>query len=100
MDINPLITDLIKYKEDLLDVIEIAFNYNDLKIADRYVASHIAEIKVGKVTDNPFQQVASLYCLSLHDVVNNIRAFTNKVYKTDIMSIFVTDDINFESDII
>ena len=98
MDINPLITDLKKFKEELLDVIEIAINFNDLKIADRYVASHIAEIKVGKVTDKPFQQVASLYSLPLQEVVDNIRDFTNESYKTDIMSNFIADDIIFVSE--
>ena len=85
MDINPLNVDLIKYKEELLDQIENAMHYNELKIADEYIARGIAEIKTGKVSDNPFQQVANLYALPLEEVVSNIRDFTNKAYKTDIL---------------
>lgn len=97
MDINPLIVDLIKYEEELLDQIENAMHYNELRTSDEYVACGIAEIKTGKVSDNPFQQLASLYSLPLEEVVNNIRTFTNKGYKTEIMGNFVDKDIDFES---
>ena len=97
MDINPLIADLNKYKEEILDVIEIAIQFNELNKSDAYVASHIAEIIVGKATDRPFQLVANLYSLPIQEVVNNIRYFTNRAYKTDIMSDFVSNYIDFES---
>jgi len=35
MDINPLITDLNKYKEELIDSIHIAIGFNELHKADR-----------------------------------------------------------------
>lgn len=95
MDINPLIADLNKYKEELLDIIEIAIGFNELNKSDEYVASGIAEIKVGKNSKNPFKQVASLYSLPLEEVVSNIRAFTNKAYKTEIMGGFTDKNIDF-----
>src|ERR1035438_7564781 len=99
MDINPLIADLIKYKEELLDTIENALWFKELNKADVYVANSIAEIKGEKQSDEPFQQVAMLYSLPLEEVVCNIRSFTNKGYRTDIMNDFVHVDIVFETKI-
>ena len=82
MDINPLITDLNKYKEELIDSIHIAIGFNELHKADRYVAHDIADIKGEQHSNDPFQQVANLYNLPREEVVKNIRAFTNKEFKT------------------
>jgi hypothetical protein len=82
MDINPLIADLNKYKEELIDSILIAIGLNELHRADRYVAHDMADIKGEKYSDDPFQQVANLYNLPREEVVKNIRTFTNKEYKT------------------
>ena len=82
MDINPLITDLNKYKEELIDSILIAIGLNEFHRADRYVAHDMADIKGEKYSDDPFQQVANLYNLPREEVVKNIRTFTNKEYKT------------------
>jgi len=82
MDINPLITDLKKYKEELIDSIHIAIGFNELHKADRYVAHDIADIKGEQHSNDPFQQVANLYNLPREEVVKNIRTFTNKEYKT------------------
>lgn len=35
MDINPLIADLNRYKEELIDSIQIAIGFNELNKADR-----------------------------------------------------------------
>ena len=82
MDINPLLADLNKYKKELIDSIHIAIGFNELHKADRYVADDIAEIKGEKRSNDPFQQVANLYNLPREEVVNNIRMFTSKEYKT------------------
>ena len=81
MDINPLIADLKKYKEELNDSIQIALGFNELHKADRYVAHDIAEIKGEQHSDDPFQQVANLYNLPIEEVVKNIRTFTNDEFK-------------------
>ena len=41
MDINPLIADLKKYEDELEDSISIAIGFNELELADRYVANDI-----------------------------------------------------------
>ena|SRR6266567_4971862 len=100
MNINPLISDLKKYKEELLDTIEIAIGFNELTKADIHVANAVAEIKGESHSAHPFHQVAGLYDLPLDEVVRNIRDFTNKGYKS--FSIFDPQDIpdiDFESDI-
>ena len=82
MDINPLIADLNKYKDELIDSIEIAIEFNELQNADRYVAHDMAEIKGELHLNDPFQQVANLYNLPREEVLENIRTFTNKEFKT------------------
>jgi len=82
MDINPLITDLNKYKKELIDSIKIALGFKDLRKADRYVAHDIAEIKGETHSSDPFQQVANLYGLPREEVAENIKQFTNKGFKT------------------
>ncbi len=82
MDINPLIADLSKYKEELIDSIQIAMGLKELSKADRYVAHDIAEIKGEKFSNDPFQQVANIYNLPRPEVVKNIRKFANREYKT------------------
>ncbi len=82
MDINALIVDLKKYEDELIDSIHIASGFGELELADRYIANGIAEIKGEKHSDTPFHQVAELYNLSLNEVIQNIRDFTNKGYKS------------------
>ena len=82
MDINPLIADLNKYKDELIDSIKIAIGFNELQNADRYVAHDMAEIKGQLHSSDPFQQVANLYNLPREEVLENIRTFTNKEVKT------------------
>jgi hypothetical protein len=82
MDINPLIPDLNKYKEELIDSIQIAIGFNELHKADRYVAHDIIGIKGEQYSSDPFQQVANFYNLPREEVVKNIRTFTNKGFKT------------------
>ena len=82
MDINPLIADLNKYKDELIDSIKIAIEFNELQNADRYVAHDMAEIKGQLHSSDPFQQVANLYNLPREEVLENIRTFTNKEVKT------------------
>jgi len=86
MEITPLIADLNKYKEELAGSIEAAMWFNELKMSDEYVAHDLAEIKGLNHSDQPFQQVANLYRLSVEEVVRNIRDFTNKTYKHFIWS--------------
>ena len=81
MDINPLIADLNKYKEELIASIEIAIGLNELHKADRYVAHDMAEIRGEQHSRDPFQQVANLYNLPREEVVKSIRTFTNKEVK-------------------
>ena len=81
MDINPLIADLIKYQDELLESIQISIWFNELHKADRYVAHDIAEIKGEQYSTDPFQQVANLYNLPREEVVENIRTFTTKGFK-------------------
>ena len=69
MDINPLIIDLKKYEDQLIDSIQIASGFGELKLADRH-------------SSTPFHQVAELYNLPLDEVIRNIRNFTNKGYKS------------------
>jgi|WetSurSiteA1Bulk_404760.scaffolds.fasta_scaffold717680_1 hypothetical protein len=38
MDINPIIAVMKKYKEELIDSIQIVVGFNELHKADRYVA--------------------------------------------------------------
>ena len=78
MDINPLIADLNKFKEELIDSIQIAIGLNELHNADRFVAHDIEEIKGELHSSDPFQQVAILYNLPREEVVENIRQFTNR----------------------
>ena len=85
MDINPLIADLKKYEDELEDSISIAIGFNELELADRYVANDIAEIKGELHSDKPFQQVANLYKLPLEEVIQNIRDFTNKGFKKTLL---------------
>ena len=94
MDINPLIADLKKYKEKLIDSIEIAIGFNELRKADRYVAHSITEIKGEKQSSDPFLQIANIYNLSRPEVINNIRGFTNREYKT-----FLPGDPKFIKDL-
>ncbi len=54
MYINPFIVDLIKYEKELEDSISIATGFNELELADRYVANGIAEIKGEPHPDTPF----------------------------------------------
>ena len=82
MDINPLIVDLKKYEDELIDNIQIASGFGELDLADRYVANGIAEIKGEKHSNTSFHQVAELYNLPLDEVIQNIRDFTNKGYKS------------------
>lgn len=99
MDINPLISDLNKYKDELFDCIEIAIGFNELTRADQYIARGIAEIKGESHSETPFQQVAKLYKLPLVEVVCNIRDFANKAYKSEFMSFLDNvKDIDFESE--
>lgn len=98
MDMNPLSADLVKHKGDLLDHIENAMHRDELKISDVYVARGIADIKVGKCSHKPFQQVANLYSLPLEEVVRTIRSFTNNAYKSDIMEENSVPDIDFETE--
>ena len=82
MDINPLIADMNKYKEELIASIQIAIGFNELHKADRYVAHDMAEIKGEQHSNDPFQQVANLYNLPREEVLTNIRTFTNREFKT------------------
>ena len=82
MDINALIVDLKKYEDELIDYIQIASGFGELELADRYIANGIAEIQGEKHSDTPFHQVAELYTLPLNEVIQNIRDFTNKGYKS------------------
>lgn len=100
MDINPLISDLKKYKEELLDTIEIAMGFGELNKADVHIAQAIVDIHGEPDSTRPFHRVADIYNLPLQEVVTNIRDFTNKGYK----SFLIFDpqdvpDIDFESDI-
>lgn len=81
MDINPLIADLKEYEEELEDSISIAIGFNELELADRYVAHDIAEIKGELHSNTPFHQVAELYRLPVDEVIQNIRDFTSKGFK-------------------
>jgi len=72
MDINPLIVDLNKFKEELIGSIQIAIGLKELHNADRFVAHDIAEIKGESHSSDPFQQVAILYNLPRDEVVENI----------------------------
>ncbi|MCI5165303.1 MAG: hypothetical protein D3903_04250 [Candidatus Electrothrix sp. GM3_4] len=83
MDINPLIADLNKYRDELALSISIAFDLHELEKSDVYIANDIAEIKGEGATIDPFQQVADLYNLPRKEVVQNIRKFTNKCYKDE-----------------
>jgi GTPase involved in cell partitioning and DNA repair len=83
MDINPLIVDMKKYKEELIDSISIAVGFNELDIADEYVAHDIAEIKGLLHSNQPFQQISDLYGLPIEEVIENIQSFTNKEYKNN-----------------
>ena len=83
MDINPLIADLNKYRDELALSISIAFDLHELNKADVYMANDIAEIKGESVSSDPFQQVGDLYNLPRKEVVQNIRKFTNKCYKDE-----------------
>lgn len=85
MDINPLIADLNRYKEELIDSIQIAIGFNELNMADRFVAHDIAEIKGESHSNDPFSQVANLYNLPREEVIENIRKFTNKEYKINFL---------------
>jgi hypothetical protein len=85
MDINPLIADLNKYEDELSDSIMIAIGFNELYLADRYVAHAMAEIRGKKHEDDSFKQLAEIYNLPIEEVVKNIRKFTNRRYKTDFL---------------
>lgn len=99
MDINPLIADLNKFKEELIDSIQIAIGLNELHNADRFVAHDIAEIKGELYSSDPFQQVANLYNLPREEVVENIRQFTNKEYKINFLgNLAQYKDIEFGKD--
>jgi len=82
MDINPLIVDLLKYEDELIDSIQVASGLGKLDLAVRFVANGIAEIKGENHSDTPFHQVAELYSLPVDEVIQNIRDFTNKGYKS------------------
>ena len=97
MDINPLIVDLNKYREELIDTIFIAMGFRELNKSDVHIANAIAEIKGCGVAQDPFQQVADLYSLNRREVVQNIRAFTNKCFKTFLPGgLKVIKDIEFD----
>lgn len=99
MDINPLIADLNKFKEELIDSIQIAIGLNELHNADRFVAHDIAEIKGELHSSNPFRQIANLYNLPREEVIVNIRKFTNKEYKTNFLgNLAQYKDIKFGKD--
>jgi hypothetical protein len=98
MDINPLIADLNKYQDELIDSIMMAVWFKELHRADRFVADSIAEIKGQKHSIDPFKQVADIYDLPFDEVVINIRRFTNKAYKTLLFgNPKLYGDINFDS---
>ena len=100
MDINPLIADLKKYKEELLDTIEIAMGFNELNQADIYIAKCIIEIHGELDYTHPFSRVANIYNIPINEVIKNIRYFTNKGYKSFlIFEPHDIPDIEFESDI-
>jgi hypothetical protein len=99
MDINPLIADLNKFKEELIDSIQIAIGLNELHNADRFVAHDIAEIKGELHSSDPFRQVANFYNLPREEVVENIRQFTNKEYKLNFLgNLAQYKDIEFGKD--
>ena len=99
MDINPLIADLNKFEEELIDSIQIAIGLNELHNADRFVAHDIEEIKGELHSSDPFQQVAILYNLPREEVVENIRQFTNKEYKINFLgNLAQYKDIEFGKD--
>ncbi|MCI5165300.1 MAG: hypothetical protein D3903_04235 [Candidatus Electrothrix sp. GM3_4] len=68
MDINPLIADLNKYRDELALSISIAFDLHELEKSDVYIANDIAEIKGESVSSDPFQQVGDLYNLPRKEV--------------------------------
>lgn len=94
MDINPLIADLNKYRDELIDTISIAMGFRELNKADVYIANEIVEINGEGVAQDPFQQVADIYNLPRKEVVQNVRNFTNKCFKT-----FLPGDPNLIKDI-
>ncbi len=98
MDINPLIADLNKYRDELALSISIAFDLHELEKADVYIANDIAEIKGELATEgDPFQQVADLYNLPRKEVLQNIRRFTNDCYKDEFrVGSLIPKDIEFD----
>jgi len=97
MDINPLIADLHKYRDELIGSISIAMNFRELEKADIYIANDIAEIKGNGIGIDPFQQVANLYNLPRKEVVQNIRKFTNDCYKDEYkIGSLIPKDIEFD----
>lgn len=82
MDINPLIADINQNKDELTDCVMLAIGFNELNEADVHVALAIAEINGERYSDHPFQQISTIYRLPISEVVNNIRDFTNKAYKS------------------
>lgn len=82
MDINFLIADLNKYRDELIDTISIAMGFQELNKADVYIANAIAEINGDGVARDPFTQVANIYSLPRQEVVQNIRNFAKKCFKT------------------
>ncbi|RUM39164.1 MAG: hypothetical protein DSY70_06365 [Desulfobulbus sp.] len=82
---KPLIVDLKEYEDELEDSIMIAMGLGEQEKADRYFAKNIAEIKGEPYSETPFRQVAELYNLPVKEVIKNIRDFTNKSYKENLM---------------
>ena len=80
MDINPLIADLHKYKDELVDVMEICLGLGD-KNFDEYVARDLLGIRGEADNEKPFPVIAEIYNLSVEEVTNNIRSFAKDCYK-------------------
>ena len=80
MDINPLIADLHKYKDELVNVMEICLGLGD-KNFDEYVARDLLGIRGEADNEKPFPVIAEKYNLSVEEVTNNIRSFAKSCYK-------------------
>ncbi len=80
MDINQLMLDLIKFKEDLSDSMLIAIGLNELNKTDLHVAHDIVDINGESYSNDPFQQIANLYKMPRNEVIEIIRDFTNEEY--------------------
>lgn len=100
MDINPLVADLYKYKEELVDSLEISIGFKELTRSDWHIASGLAEIKGESFSESPLQQIAALYNLPLEVVTKNIRDFVRKMYRKEIWGdMFPEADIEFQDNV-